>query len=173
MKSVFVFFSLFICVIHLQGQVRLLDSANNELTQNELAERIGVLDVLFFAETHDDVLDHTMELEVLNYVDSLTKGDMTLGLEMFETDQQLVLDEYLSGLITEKYFNSQCIFWSNYSSDYHPLVNYAKDNSLEVIATNTPTRYAKMVYYCGDECLKKTSKEAKQYLQCLKSLILH
>jgi uncharacterized iron-regulated protein len=147
----------------IQAQINLLDTTLMIISQNELALKMASYDVLFFGESHDDSLDHRMELRLLHYLDSLKRGKLKLGMEMFETDQQLVLDEYLNDLLSDKYFTSQCLFWSNYKSDYHPLVRYARDSSLQVIGTNAPNRYAKMVYYYGDEYLHLASKQAKIY----------
>jgi uncharacterized iron-regulated protein len=149
--------------VQLNAQVSLLDTSHHVIPNAEFAEKINSLDVLFFGEQHDDSLDHRMELILLCYLDSLKKGSVKLGLEMFETDQQLVLDEYLDGLVTDNDFKNQCQFWPNYSLDYHPLVKYARNSSMKVIGTNAPNRYAKMVYYYGDEYLLLVSKRAKKY----------
>jgi uncharacterized iron-regulated protein len=67
------------------------------------------------------------------------------SLEMFERDVQIVLDEYVKDLITEKKFLDDSRPWNNYKTDYRPLVEYAKQNKLPVIAANAPRRYINMV----------------------------
>jgi uncharacterized iron-regulated protein len=48
-----------------------------------------------------------------------------LSMEMFQTDCQLVLNEYLAGLIREKNLITDARTWPNYK-DYKPLVELAK-----------------------------------------------
>ena len=60
---------------------------------------------------------------------------------MFERDVQLVLDEYLAGLIREKDFLAAARPWSNYDADYRPLVEAARAHGQPVVASNAPARY--------------------------------
>ena len=83
---------------------------------------------------------------------------------MFESDNQLILNEYLAGMITERNFNAEAKLWSNYSTDYKPLVEFAKENNLEFIATNIPRRYASLVHREGFESLKNLDKKAKKLI---------
>jgi uncharacterized iron-regulated protein len=50
--------------------------------------------------------------------------------------------------------------WSNYQTDYRPLVDFAKENNLRFIATNIPRRYASMINKMGIKALKELSPEA-------------
>ena len=54
--------------------------------------------------------------------------------------------------------------WPNHFTDYHPLLELARDNGLRFIATNVPRRYASFVYHNGLDALKELSQEAKAYL---------
>lgn len=84
-------------------------------------------------------------------------------MEMFQTDCQLVLNEYLAGLIREKNLVTDARTWPNYK-DYKPLIELAKSNHLPVIAANAPTRYTNMVTRGGLDALKQLDKQAKSYL---------
>jgi uncharacterized iron-regulated protein len=68
---------------------------------------------------------------------------------MFERDVQPILDEYLAGLITEKAFRDASRPWNNYQKDYRPLVEYAREQKLAVIAANAPRRYVNRVARLG------------------------
>jgi len=83
---------------------------------------------------------------------------------MFEADNQLLLDEYFAGLISEVKFEEEARLWKNYTTDYKPLVLLAKDNDLKFIATNIPRRYANSVYKQGVAVLDSLSNEAKRYI---------
>jgi uncharacterized iron-regulated protein len=83
---------------------------------------------------------------------------------MFEADNQLILDEYLSGAISTKGFEDEAKLWKNYKTDYKPLVEFAKENHLRFIATNIPRRYASMVYKGGFEALDTLPSESRNYI---------
>lgn len=89
---------------------------------------------------------------------------LILGAEFFERDDQLKIDEYISGLIPSRNFEAEARLWSNYKTDYKPIVDLARDSGLTFIATNVPRRYAALVNKSGLDTLKHLSKEARSYL---------
>jgi uncharacterized iron-regulated protein len=88
-------------------------------------------------------------------------------MEMFEADQQLLIDEYFAGLISQSSFENEARLWNNYSTDYKPVLEFAKENDLKLVATNIPRRYASAVYGGGLEVLDELSEEAKQWMMPL------
>lgn len=82
-------------------------------------------------------------------------------MEMFQKDVQYILDEYLSGLISEKNFIKEARAWNNYN-DYKPLITYAQKHGISVLAANTPSRYTNMVTTKGLQSLELLSKEVKK-----------
>ncbi len=121
-------------------------------------------DVVFFGESHNNPIAHWMELELTKDCYKAKGDNLILGAEMFERDNQLILDEYLSGKISGKSFKDEARLWPNYSTDYKPLVEFAKKHKLPFIATNIPRRYASVVYKKGFEGLEKLDAEAKTYI---------
>ena len=119
-------------------------------------------DVVFFGELHNNPISHWLQLELTKDLHA-TKGDKpVLGAEMFEADNQLILNEYLAGNISQSSFEQECRLWPNYTTDYKPLVEYAKENNLRFVASNIPRRYASLVYREGLEGLEKLSNDAKK-----------
>ena len=121
-------------------------------------------DVVFFGENHNDPICHWLELQVLKELGEVTGKDVVVGAEMFESDNQLILDEYLNGTIKEDQLVKEAKTWKNYKTDYAPLVNYAKEHNIPFIATNIPRRYASLVNRKGLDSLDELSTEAKQYI---------
>jgi len=117
-------------------------------------------DITFFGELHDNSMAHWLELQVMKDLFA-QRGSVTVGMEMFEGDNQLILDEYVSGLIDEKLLLSEAKVWDNYKNDYKPLVEFAKENKQKVVATNVPRRYANLVYKKGIDQLNSLPQEAK------------
>jgi uncharacterized iron-regulated protein len=101
-------------------------------------------EVVLFGEYHDNSIIHWLQLELTK--DVASKKALVLGAEMIETDNQSVLNDYLSGKINQKQMDSLARLWNNYPTDYKPLVDFAKDNKIHFVATNVPRRYASMVF---------------------------
>lgn len=121
-------------------------------------------DIIFFGELHDNPIAHWLELEVTKSVFDAKGKDLILAAEMFETDNQILIDEYFSGIIKESSFESEARLWNNYKTDYKPLVNFAKENGLNYIASNVPRRYAAVVSSGGFEALEKVSPEGMEHI---------
>ena len=121
-------------------------------------------DVLFIGEQHNNPICHWIEYELTQTLYARKEGNIILGAEMFEADNQLILNEYLKGEITKNNFEEEARLWPNYKTDYRPLVEFAKKNHLPFIATNIPRRYASVVYKHGLGALDSLSPEAKSYI---------
>ncbi len=121
-------------------------------------------DIILFGELHDNPICHWLQLELTKDLYKSKKDQLVLGAEMFETDNQLLLDEYISGRIKTSNFEAEAKLWPNYKSDYKALVEFARENKIPFIATNIPRRYAAMVYKSGFEVLDSLNKEAKSLM---------
>ena len=121
-------------------------------------------DIVLFGESHDDPISHWLQLELTKDLYNLKKDRLILGAEMFESDNQVILDEYLDSLISMTNFESNVRLWPNYKTDYKPLVEVAKKNKLKLVASNVPRRYASLVNSKGFEGLDELSAEAKAFL---------
>jgi uncharacterized iron-regulated protein len=83
---------------------------------------------------------------------------------MFETDNQILIDEYFKGIIKESSFESEARLWKNYATDYKPLLTFAKENGLKFIASNVPRRYASVVSSGGFEALQNIPSEELRFI---------
>lgn len=149
-----------------QETYRVFDGQGNPVDLNKIIDAIGQNEVVFLGEQHDDSVAHALQFEIFKavYEKYNTNRKVALSLEMVERDNQIVLDEYLSNLITEKKFLDDSRPWGNYKTDYRPLVELAKEKKLEVVAANAPRRYVNMVSRGGRQTLDGLSKEAKNWL---------
>jgi uncharacterized iron-regulated protein len=120
-------------------------------------------DVLFFGEEHNDSAAHHLEDKIFRALHAQYGEKVVLSMEMFETDGQLVLNEYLANTIDEARFSRDIRLWNNYK-DYRPMIEYAKQNKIPVIAANPPRRYVNLVTRRGMRSLDSLSKDAKKYL---------
>lgn len=160
---------LIICLIisHLQAQSLhshiVYNHQGEQVTFGFMVDEMVTNNVILFGELHDNPIAHWLQLELCHAIEGKNMP-MSLGAEMFEADNQLILDEYLTGLISQMRFENEIRLWGNYKTDYKPLVEFAKENEIRFIATNIPRRYAAMVASGGFEALDKLSPEAKGYV---------
>jgi uncharacterized iron-regulated protein len=154
-----------------EAHYRAFDRQGRPVTAREMVEALGAADVLLVGETHNDPVAHLLEAELLrladerfNQAEARGRRPVALSLEMFERDVQLVLDEYLGGLIAERHFLAGSRPWRNYQTDYRPLVEYARARKLPVIAANAPARYVSRVSASGPDSLASLSPGAKALL---------
>jgi uncharacterized iron-regulated protein len=120
-----------------------------------------ISDMVFFGEYHNNPISHLMQLEMSKSFFKIKGRNLFFGAEMFESGNQLVLNEYLKGFYPDDKMTPEITqLWSNYQTDYKPLVDFAKENNLRFIATNIPRRYASMINKTGINALKELSPEA-------------
>jgi uncharacterized iron-regulated protein len=110
-------------------------------------------DIIFFGELHKNPIVHWLELELTKDLFAEKGVNLVLGAEMFEVDNQLLINEYLSKMIRKKDFEAEAKLWPNYKTDYAPLVDFAREKGLKFQATNIPRRFAALVNSKGFEGL--------------------
>jgi uncharacterized iron-regulated protein len=138
-------------------------STQKLVTIADIIDKSSQTDVLFFGEEHNDSTGHSLEYSLFKGLVGKYTDRTALSMEMFQTDCQLVLNEYLSDAIREKNLISDARAWPNYT-DYQPMVELAKLNHLPVIAANAPSRYTNMVTRNGLASLQQLSAQAKSYI---------
>jgi uncharacterized iron-regulated protein len=143
---------------------KVFTSEGKRANYGDLINSCQKADIVFFGELHDDPIAHWLELEITKSLYSEKGKDLVLGAEMFEADNQLLMDEYLKGLYDATKFEAEVKLWKNYKTDYKPLVELARTNNLRFIATNVPRRYASVVSKTGFEGLAGLSDDAKKFV---------
>lgn len=119
-------------------------------------------DVILFGELHNNAASHWYQLQIFRALYKQNPGKVKLGMEMLETHQQAAVDSFLRRqLKTDAFIKSQT-FWPNHKTDYHPLLEDAQKESIPVIATNVPRKYARMVSKLGSSALDTLPIEEKK-----------
>lgn len=121
-------------------------------------------DIIFIGETHNCPVAHWMEYEITSDIIQKSPKGLTLGAEMFETDNQLLVDEYTRGVISSDKFEAEAKLWDNYWTDYSGLLYLAREHGLKFVATNVPRRYASFVKDNGLEALQNLPDAAKNLM---------
>ncbi|MBA3987213.1 MAG: ChaN family lipoprotein [Flavobacteriales bacterium] len=141
-------------------------SEGSEITFGKAVEEMAACDIVLFGELHDNAMIHWLQLKMAQELSKIKS--ITLGGEMFETDNQLLMDEYLMGLVNDSRFEAEARLWPNYKTDYKPLLQLAREKNLRFIATNVPRRYAALVSQQGLDTLNNLSAEARKLLPKLR-----
>jgi uncharacterized iron-regulated protein len=137
-----------------------------EVTLDDIARDMAAYDVLFFGEEHNDSAAHYLEAAMLEALYRQYGSALTLSMEMFDRDVQVILNEYLAGALREKSFIKDARAWKNYR-DYRPMVEFAKEKHLDLVCANAPSRYTNLAGRKGQAALMELSDESKKYFEPL------
>lgn len=113
-----------------------------EVDVTALLSALNGSEVVFVGEQHDDPMAHQWEHFIWK---AQATTETALALEMFETDVQPLLNQYLAGDVSRDDFLAGSRPWGNYGLDYEPMVEYAREHGFRVIAANVPRSLAAAV----------------------------
>ncbi|SFB27169.1 ChaN family lipoprotein [Algoriphagus aquimarinus] len=166
MRNYFLAVLLVLCSIgtlKAQGEAyQFFTSKGKKVDLQQVLKEAAKADAVFFGELHNNSVGHWLQLQVLKGLQA-ENSDLVVGSEIFEREDQLNLDQWFAGQITESNFEAEANLWKNYNTDYRPVLRYAKEKGLRFIATNVPRKYASLVSKAGLAGLDSLSPEAKRY----------
>ncbi|AFY58263.1 uncharacterized iron-regulated protein [Rivularia sp. PCC 7116] len=118
-------------------------------------------DVVYLGETHDSSKDHQNQLKVIQQLYKNNKK-IAIGMEMFQRPFQEVLDQYIAGKITEAELVTKSEYKERWGFDwelYAPILRFAKEKKIPVLALNTPREISRKVAKEGIEKLTDADKK--------------
>ena len=104
-------------------------------------ELISGARLVAIGETHDNIHAHEVELAVIRDLHRRHPGGIAIGMEMFREPQQETLDRWVRGDLTELEFLRAVKWYDTWGSDfsyYRGILEFARDNRIDVIALNPP-----------------------------------
>lgn len=147
------------------------NSKGKKVSYKKMLKKSIKQEYVFFGEYHDNPISHWLELELLKSLYLQHSTNLQVGFEMFEQDQQMLLNDYMDGLISDEKFEDSCRLWPNYKTDYKPLIQFAKQNKLFCIADNVPRKYASILFKKGRQALDTLSDAEKSYMAPLNFVV--
>ncbi|MFD2037003.1 ChaN family lipoprotein [Belliella marina] len=164
-KTLFYFcFTLLSISAYSQNKIYQIYTKEGDLVEEELLYKaVNENEIIFFGELHNNSVAHWLQLQMLKNLKQ-NQSNVVLAGEFFERDDQLNINEWLEGKITDKNFEAEAKLWNNYGTDYKPLMLFAKENQIPVVASNIPRKYASLVSREGLGSLEQLSPEAKSYI---------
>lgn len=140
----------------------LYDKKGRKVKYDKMIRDLSRKDFVLFGELHNNPISHWLQLELTKDCDA--QRDLILAFEMLEQDNQEAVNRYVQGGLSQKGLDSAARLWRNYNTDYAPLVNYARDHNVGVVASNIPRRYASMVFGGGFAALDTLSAKEKAWI---------
>jgi len=166
MKSFYILLITILFSFNTQAQdkpaYKLYKANGKKTSYKKMLKKLKEADIIMFGEHHDNPIVHWLQKEVTAAISENNK--ITMGFEMLEADNQKQINAYLEDSINQKALDTLARLWPNYKTDYKPLVDFAKKNKFEVIATNVPRRNARIVFKKGFEGLDSLSIEEKSWI---------
>jgi aminopeptidase N len=103
--------------------------------------------VIYVGETHTNYEDHKVQLKVIMRLHEEGRK-FAIGMEMFQKPFQKVMNDYLSGTISEREFLKNTQYFKRWQFDYNfyrEIIGYAKAMNIPVIALNLWSEIIKKV----------------------------
>lgn len=110
---------------------RIYTANGEEIAYGSMKNNLMAKDVVLFGELHDNPIAHWLQLELASSMFEAKGKSLTLGAEMFESDNQLIINEYFRGYINQNRFEAEARLWPNYKTDYKPILEFAKENGID------------------------------------------
>lgn len=153
----------FPCISYAQEPFSIFTGTGQKVQFNQVIEASKGKSHIFFGELHNNAVAHWLQLELTKALFERDSSRLVIGAEMFETDNQLLVDEYLTGLISQKSFEEEARLWKNYKTDYKPILEFARKHGIRFVATNVPRRYANAVFHSGLDVLSRLPPQATRF----------
>ena len=105
-----------------------------------LVEQLADDRVVFVGESHDRYEDHLNQLEIIRGLHE--RGNrVAIGMEFFQQPFQDKLDAYVAGELSEEGLLRETEYFERWRFDYRlyrPILRYARENGIPLIALNLP-----------------------------------
>ncbi len=145
--------------IKLTGEVRGTSLANLWPVET-IARAVSLQRVIFLGERHDRYEEHLAQLAIIRWLHE-NGHRIAIGLEMFQRPFQKVLEAYISGQISEEEFLRRSEYFKRWGFNwrlYKPIIDYARQNQIPLVALNIPAELTDKVAKAGIKGLSSAEK---------------
>ncbi len=130
------------------------------ITFGQMIDDAKKVDFIFVGEVHDIIEHHQDELAVIRAFHE-SDTPVAVGLEMFRTNSQKVLDSWVQGrLPLDDFLTAYYDNWREPWPLYRDIFVYAREHEIPLVGLNVPDELAKKVAREG--CASLTPQERKQ-----------
>jgi uncharacterized iron-regulated protein len=131
-----------------------------QLDLDHLIPRLTGKRVVYVGETHDAYGHHLNQLAVIKAL-HLRNPDLAIGMEFFQQPFQQVLDDYIAGRTGEREMLRGSEWYKRWRFDYRlyrPILQYAREQGIPVIALNVAKELTDRVSEVGFEGLEPSER---------------
>lgn len=125
---------------------------------SEIFDELSTSRVIAVGETHDRSDHHRVQLFVIDALEQ--RGvEFAIGLEAFQAQFQSYLDAYVAGEISEELMLERTEYLKRWGYDYQlyrPILRYAREQGISLIALNASSELVKAVSRYGYDELDPT-----------------
>ena len=118
------------------------------VNQQQMLSSLVGYPLVYVGELHDNPASHRLQVEILKAMQASHPGKVALGMEMFNNEQQVALDRWVAGELSEKEFLRESRWFENWKTDYElyrELLEFARDQQIPVIGLNIPRALGRKV----------------------------
>jgi len=120
--------------------------------------------LIYIGEVHDRYDHHLNQLAIIRGLHQ-RRPQLTIGLEFFQQPYQSYLDQFVAGAIDEAEMLRNTQYFDRWRFDYRlyqPILRYARQHRLPLIALNVPAELSSKV---GRQGLESLSEDEKAYIR--------
>lgn len=142
------------------AQTRVMDTRQLHDIET-LIDAIADRRVVFVGESHDRYEDHLSQLQVVQGLKRRGK-DLAIGMEIFQQPYQAALDAFVAGEIDEAEMLRRTQYFDRWRYDYRlyrPILRYAREQRIPVIALNIEEEVTRRVGEVGIDGLSAKERE--------------
>ncbi len=142
------------------SNIPVIDFSQNK-TLADILPNLSKKRVVFVGESHDQYHHHLSQLNIIQALYALNP-ELAIGLEFFQRPFQKFLDAYVKGEINEQTMLEKTEYFKRWKFDYRlyqPILKFAKEKNIPLIALNLPEEITKKV---GREGLQSLSSQEQK-----------
>ena len=164
--SLLVFFSA-LTVAKTQSHQRLYDiNHGKEIIMPEVIAALKQKRIIIVGEHHNNKKHHEAQLNVIRTLND-SGVSVAVGLEMFRSDSQQALDQWVAGDVDEEQFKK--IFYDNWGyswENYRVIFDYARKEEVPLIGLNVPRDITRQVSRHGFQSLNEEQRGKLSNIAC-------
>jgi len=146
---------------------RLYDlTGKKSIALQQLAGELKKKKIVLVGEHHNNTRHHINQLEVIRALHE-SGANVAIGMEMFRSDSQKYLDQWVAGEISEKEFEK--IYYANWNYNwplYAPILRYARDYNIPVLGLNVSRKITSQVARSGFQSLSDEQRGKLKDVAC-------
>lgn len=153
--------SPYIPVVQLEKEDILHVPTGIKVKFDSLMDVLSPARVIYVGESHDNIEHHRVQLDILRGLEARFPGGIAVGMEMFTTPSQAVLDRWVKGEISEKELFG--IWSSNWGFDYEyykPVLEFVREKRIPLVALSAPKEQARDLSKKGISGLSEQERKA-------------